>query len=64
MTDVIIVSDWEIDAFHKKVLEFESKGYVSRQETYRIIAEMNPETGSVSHLYTIEMYKPEENSES
>jgi hypothetical protein len=61
MTDVLIVSDWDSESFHKKVLEMEAKGYVSRKETYRISPEVNPETGLVTHLYTIEMYRADEN---
>ena len=33
----------------------EAKGYISRKETYRITPEVNPETGLVTHLHTIEM---------
>jgi len=37
----------------------ESKGYVARRETYRITADMNPETGYIVHLHSIEMYLPD-----
>ena len=60
MADVLIVSDWDSESFHKKVLDLEAKNYAARRETYRVTAEMNPETGLVTHLYTIEMYKPNE----
>ena len=53
------VREWDVDAFHKKVLELESQGYVSRRETYRIIADMNPDTGAIVHLHTMELYQPE-----
>jgi hypothetical protein len=60
MTDVLIVSDWDSESFHRQVLEFEVKGYFARNETYRITPEVNPETGLITHLYTIEMYRPGE----
>jgi hypothetical protein len=59
MTDVLIVRDWDSESFHRQVLELESKGYIARQETYRITPETNPETGLITHLHTIEMYKDE-----
>jgi len=57
--DVILVSEWDSDSFHRKVLELEAEGYFARQESYRITPEMNPETGIIIHLQTIEMRKPE-----
>ena len=59
MSQVITVRDWDADAFHAHVLEFEGKGYQARRETYRIIADMNPETGYIVHLHSIEMYLPD-----
>ena len=59
MTDTIVVSEWDSDRFHQRVMELEAKGYVARRETYRITAEMNPETGIVSHVHSIELYRPE-----
>ncbi len=59
-TDSILVREWDADVFHKRVLELEHDGYVTRLESYRITAEMNPENGIVSHVHTIEMYKPQE----
>jgi len=59
MSEVVVVREWDVDTFHKKVLQLESEGYVSRLETYRIVADMNPDTGIVVHLHTIEMYRPE-----
>jgi len=59
MTDVKIVRDWDPDIFHRRVLELESKGYTARRETYRITAEMNPDTGEVIHLHSIELVKLE-----
>jgi len=54
------VREWDADSFHKRVLELEHDGYVTRLESYRITAEMNPENGIVSHVHSIEMYKPHE----
>ena len=59
MGEVMQVREWDADAFHKKVLQLESEGFVSRLETYRIVADMNPDTGVVVHLHTMEMYRPE-----
>ncbi len=57
--DAILVREWGADAFHARVLEWERKGYRSRLESYRITPEMNPETGIVTHVHSMEMYKPE-----
>jgi hypothetical protein len=51
----LLIREWSADAFHRRVLELEVKGYVARRETYRITAEMNPETGEITHLHSIEM---------
>jgi hypothetical protein len=59
MSQVIQVREWDADAFHKKVLQLESEGFVSRLDSYRIVPDMNPDTGIVTHLHTMEMYKPE-----
>lgn len=53
--DIKIVRDWDSDVFHQRVLQLESQGYTSRRETYRITPEMNPETGEVVHLHSIEL---------
>ena len=55
--DLIVVREWHADAFHARVLELEKQGYVARRETYRISAEMNPETGWVTHVHSIELAK-------
>jgi hypothetical protein len=60
MSNSIIIQDWDSDGFHRQVLEMEAKGYVARQETYRIIAETNPETGYIIHRHRVEMYIPDE----
>jgi hypothetical protein len=55
MSEGILVREWDSDAFHKRVLELESDGYVARSEFYRITPEMHPETGAIIHLHSIEM---------
>lgn len=55
MSQALLVREWNAEAFHQRVLQLESQGYVARRETYRITPEMNPETGEIIHLYTIEM---------
>ena len=59
MSEVVQVREWGVDAFHKKVLQLESQGFVSRLESYRIVPDVNPDTGIVLHLHTMEMYRPE-----
>ncbi len=57
MADIKLVREWDADSFHKKVLELEQQGYVSKLDTYKITAETHPETGIVVHLHSIEMHK-------
>jgi hypothetical protein len=57
MSDAILVRDWDVDAFHRQVLDLETRGYIARRETYSVTPEMNPETGEIIHLRTIEMLK-------
>jgi hypothetical protein len=59
MQNTELVREWDSDAFHRRVVELESQGYSSREGTYRISAEMNPETGAIVHLHSIEMIKEE-----
>jgi hypothetical protein len=59
MSKVVVVREWDSDIFHRRVLDLESQGYLARRESYRITAEMNPETGEIIHLHTIELYRPE-----
>jgi len=40
-------------------MELEAEGYVAKQESYRITPEMNPETGRITHIYSIEMCRPD-----
>ncbi len=60
MNDLVLVREWDADKFHARVMELEKQGYEARRDTYRIIAEMNPETGWVSHVHSIELAKPEQ----
>ena len=55
----IVVREWGSDAFHRRVIELETRGYVTREGTYRIVPETNPETGEIIHLHTIEMFRPQ-----
>lgn len=57
--NLILVREWDADQFHARVMELEKQGYVARRETYRIAAEMNPETGWISHVHSIELARPE-----
>ena len=56
----LLIREWSADEFHRRVLQLENAGYVARRDSYRITAEINPETGEVIHLYTIEMTGPAE----
>jgi hypothetical protein len=58
MDEALFVREWTAEAFHHRVLELETRGYVARRETYRIMPEMHPETGVIIHLHTIEMFVP------
>lgn len=55
MSEALLVREWGAEAFHHRVVELEAKGYIARRDTYRITAEMNPETGEIFHLHSIEM---------
>lgn len=57
--ETVMVREWDADIFHHKVLILEEQGYTARRETYRITAEMNPETGEILHLHTIELRRRE-----
>jgi len=56
-SETITVREWDADAFQRRVLELEAEGYATRLDSYQILAEMNPETGEVIHLRSIEMRK-------
>ena len=53
----VIVREWGSDAFHQRVIELEGEGYVTREGSYNIAPEVNPETGAIIHLHTIEMFR-------
>ena len=55
--EIIVVRDWDADKFHARVLELEQQGYVARRDSYRIVADMDPETGWVKHVHSIELAK-------
>ena len=59
MSQVILVREWDSDAFHRRVAELEQQGYQARRATYCIIPEMHPETGFISHLHSMEMTRLE-----
>jgi hypothetical protein len=59
MSNAIVVSEWDADAFHRRVSDLEMRGYTTRRETYRVTPEMNPETGRIIHLHTVELYQAE-----
>lgn len=60
MSGATVIEEWDSDAFHRRVMEMQAEGYVTRDESYRITPVMNPETGHITHVYKIEMYKPDE----
>jgi hypothetical protein len=57
VSNAIVISEWDADAFHHCVTDLELQGYVARRETYRVTPEMNPETGRIVHLHTVELYQ-------
>ena len=57
VSNAIVISEWDADAFHRRVMDLELQGYVARRETYRVTPEMNPETGRIVHLHTVELYR-------
>lgn len=59
MSEPVFVREWTAGEFHRRVLELEAQGYTARRETYRITAEVNPETGAICHLHVIELLPPE-----
>jgi hypothetical protein len=54
MSKVTMVREWNAADFHAKVLELERQCWKTRKESYKITPEMNPETGIVSHVHSIE----------
>ncbi len=61
-SDAVIVREWDAEAFHRRVLDLESQGCRARRETYSITAEMNPETGEIIHLRSIELLRLDRDS--
>ena len=61
MDEAILIREWTADNFHRHVLELEKKGYLTRRETYTITPEVHPETGEITHLYSIELVRPSRN---
>ncbi len=57
MSDTIVIREWDADAFHQRVLDLEAQGYQARLESYEVVPEMNPETGEIIHLHTVELRK-------
>lgn len=57
MSDTILVREWDADLFHRRVLDLEAEGYQARLESYQVVPEMNPETGEIIHLHTVELLK-------
>lgn len=57
MSQVLLVQAWDADEFHRRVRELDQQGWRARRESYRITADVNPETGEVRHLYAIEMQR-------
>lgn len=55
--ETIMVREWDAEVFQRRVVELEASGYAARLDSYQIIPEMNPETGEVTHLRIVEMYK-------
>jgi hypothetical protein len=56
-SNAVLVSEWDADTFHRRVLDLELQGYLVRRETYRVTPETNPETGRIVHLHTVELYQ-------
>ncbi len=60
MQQVVPVRGWGEDAFHACLIAWERQGYRTRLESYRTTPEMSPETGYITHLHSIEMFRTEE----
>jgi hypothetical protein len=55
MSDNIVIREWDCDTFHRRVLELRTQGYIALLDSYTVTPEMNPDTGVIVHLYSIEM---------
>lgn len=60
LNDPTVVVEWDSETFHRHVLALEAEGFVARLETYSITPEMNPETGEIVHVHSIEMGKSQQ----
>jgi hypothetical protein len=58
MGNTVVIREWDCDTFHRRVLELEAQGYRAHRDSYAVTPEMNPDTGVIIHLYTIEMQEP------
>jgi hypothetical protein len=58
MSNKLVIREWDCDRFHRRVLELEAQGYIALLDSYTVTPEMNPDTGVIIHLYSIEMQEP------
>ena len=58
MSNTVVIREWDCDTFHHRVLELEAQGYSARRDTYTVTPEMDPDTGVIIHMYSIEMQEP------
>lgn len=56
-SETISVREWDSDVFQRRVLELEAEGYIALLESYQVLPEMNPETGEVIHLRSVDLCK-------
>ncbi len=56
-SETITVREWDAKVFHRRVLELEAEGYAARLDSYQVLPEMNPETGEIIHLRSVDMYR-------
>jgi hypothetical protein len=56
-SEMISVREWDPDVFQRRVLELEAAGYTTCLDSYQVSAEMDPETGEVIHLRSVELCK-------
>lgn len=61
-SETITVREWDAEVFHRRVLELEAEGYAARLDSYQVLPEMNPETGEIIHLRSVDMYRIVPNS--
>lgn len=56
-SETITVREWDAEVFHRRVLELEAQGYTTCLNSYQVLAEMNPETGEIIDLRSVDMCK-------